>query len=368
MKRIWFFIISACLVFSSMRSRDTVASQNRAMVHAVGIDSCEEGCSVTLQVFRPDGKGSDTQLDTAQSNVFCISDCGSTVEEAMQRCEDRLGEFLFLGHSQIIVVGDEIALTDPEKLFSYFLRGRETYLGLRLAAAEGKASALLEAELSEGAVAAENLVDVLDRHYKNSAAPKCTLLSLLDCPELSCAVLPIAKIEHSPDKDKNEASGDTVSVPGAAVCKKGERLFTLGPKQCAALNCLRCERQTELLPLQGKSGEVSVYVRHEGSVLSLKQEKGRLLCRYEIEIVVPPDSTADAEFSHPELEDLAAKEIEKECRSLVSLSYEKHRADILGISQQVRQSLPSLWDECDQDPDTLAALCDFEFEITCDAR
>ena len=47
MSRIWFFLITLMLLFSALGSRDTIASLDRAMVHAVGIDKSGEGYSVT---------------------------------------------------------------------------------------------------------------------------------------------------------------------------------------------------------------------------------------------------------------------------------------------------------------------------------
>ena len=73
MKRLYFFLITVLLAFTSAGSRDTVASLDRAMVHAVGIDLSDKGYSVTLQIFHPDGEGSDTRLDPGKSNMLVVT-------------------------------------------------------------------------------------------------------------------------------------------------------------------------------------------------------------------------------------------------------------------------------------------------------
>ena len=83
MKRIWFFIITGLLAFCAAGSRGTVSSLDRAMVSAVGIDTSDKGYKVTLQIFRPDSAGTDTQLDPAKANIFVVSETAATVEEAM---------------------------------------------------------------------------------------------------------------------------------------------------------------------------------------------------------------------------------------------------------------------------------------------
>ncbi|MBR1764408.1 MAG: hypothetical protein IJ746_03340 [Ruminococcus sp.] len=385
MKRIWFFLISLCLIFASTRSRDTVASQERAMVHAVGIDREEDGYRVTLQVFRPEGSGPDTQLDAAKSNVFCISDKGETVEEALLRCEDRLGEFLFLGHDQLIVLGQDADLTDPRGLFSYFLRGRECYLGVRVISADCEAARLLKAELSEGAVAAENLVDVADRHYKNSSTVRCDLLGLLNSCELGCAVVPLAEPRSADgtaadseseggdsgsgsDKEgESKKEGDTVSAAGAAVFVDGRRSFELEPRLCGALNCLLGGRESELLQLSGRRGPVSVTLRHEGAETSYDIKDGRVRCRFDIKLSVIADNTTEAEFPPSDLCRQAEEAVLDQCRALTDTAYSEG-ADVLGIAAAIRQRFPKFYRAHSSDPRELASLCDFEFEVSCTAR
>ena len=379
MKRIWFFLIILCLMFSSPRSRVTVASQDRAMVHAVGIDSDDNGYKVTLQVFRPDGSGSETQLDTAKSNVFCISDTGATVEEALRHCENRLGEFLFIGHDQLIVLGRDTDLKDPGRLFSYFLRSRECYLGVRVIYSSCEASELLEADLSEGAVAAENLVNVADRHYKNSSTVRCDLVSLLNSCDTGCAVVPLAEpissdkgksregSESSSEKDKDKTEGDTVSAEGAAVFVDGERVFELDEDLCGALNCLLGGRESELAELRGRSGPVAVTLRHEGCEASYTLEGGRVLCRYRIRLCAVADSAVEAEFSSSELCRLAEESVLQKCRELAEEAYAGNGADVLRVAAAVRQRYPGFYRQ-HADSRELAALCSFEFEAECVAR
>ena len=126
MKRIWFFIISAMLAFCTAGSRDTVSSLDRAMVHAVGIDADGENYKLTLQIFRPDSAGTDTQLDPAKANIFVITASAPTVGQALAECENRLGEFLFIGHNQLVVIGEDVSLENSRRLLAAFIRSKES--------------------------------------------------------------------------------------------------------------------------------------------------------------------------------------------------------------------------------------------------
>ena len=111
MKRylIWIIILSLSLVFIGNEKSTEIAS--RALVHAVGIDMDENGYTVTLQIFQSEGAGSDTQIDPSKSNTQVISNTAPTFEEAIMLCENQLGNYIFIGHNQIIVLSRNSAIS-----------------------------------------------------------------------------------------------------------------------------------------------------------------------------------------------------------------------------------------------------------------
>ena len=233
-------------------------------------------------------------------------------------------------------------------------------------------------------MAAENLVDVADRHYKNSSTVRCDLLGLLNSCELGCAVVPLAEprsadgTQAGPESEDSDDSGsgkegeskkegDTVSAAGAAVFVDGERAFELEPRLCAALNCLLGGRESELLQLSGRRGPVSVTLRHEGAETSYELKDGRVSCRSIIKLSVIADSTTEAEFSPSDLCRQAEEAVLDECRALTDTAYSQG-ADVLGMAAAIRQRFPEFYRAHSYDSRELAALCDFEFEVSCTAR
>ena len=65
MKRFNVWIIILLLLFVSIGNDSSIEISDRTLVHAVGIDEDDSGCTVTLQIFKSDGAGSDTQIDPA---------------------------------------------------------------------------------------------------------------------------------------------------------------------------------------------------------------------------------------------------------------------------------------------------------------
>lgn len=343
MKRVWFFLISAVLMLSAFGSRDTIASLDRAMVHAVGIDLSDEGYTVTLQVFRPEGTGSDTQLDTAKANIFVISATAKTVGEAMTECEDRLGEFLFIGHDQIIVLGSDVELTDAKRLFSYFIKSKESYLGAKVACAEGSAAELLSAELSEGAVSAQNIVNIIDRHLENSDTAECDLLAATGAATSSIAMPVLRLVKAAPENDSGSGKSEmTVSAAGAQVFVNGKRSFKLSAEDCSGLARLRGKCRRTVIPAEGYSGISAVTVKDSGSSFTLSEKDGRLLCRCRIDVTVGNDQSIELLFDKDDLCRSCEEQITRSAERVIELCYE-HRADLFGLGDLIRSRFPELW-------------------------
>ncbi|MCC8191740.1 MAG: hypothetical protein LIO41_01665 [Ruminococcus sp.] len=117
MKRISLFVclllITSCLSGCAPKS-----PQKIAVVHAVGIDSSEDGFEVSFQIFRASSSGSQTPIDPSQTNVEVISSTAKTIENAVQKCETQIGKTLFFGHNQLLVISEDIE--DLYSCFSFF--------------------------------------------------------------------------------------------------------------------------------------------------------------------------------------------------------------------------------------------------------
>ena len=85
MKRFNVWIIILLLLFVSIGNDSSIEISDRTLVHAVGIDEDDSGCTVTLQIFKSDGAGSDTQIDPSKSNTRIISNTAPTFKQCLWR-------------------------------------------------------------------------------------------------------------------------------------------------------------------------------------------------------------------------------------------------------------------------------------------
>ena len=352
MKRIWFFIITAMLAFCSADSRGTVTSLDRAMVHAVGIDIHEDDYRITLQIFRPDSKGTDTQLDPAKANIFTVTATAPTVGQAMKECENRLGEFLFIGHDQLVVIGKSVSLTDPERLLSCLYKSKESYLGADVAITEN-ASELLTAELSEGTVAAQSIVSIIDRHSENSDTCRCDLLTVLGAKEKTLIIPRLELITSGGEK--------TVSAAGGAVFVNGRRSFSLSAEECCGAAVLRRECSGTVLGYSTGTGSAAVEIRDICCRRSISAEGGRLRCRLSVEGTVPMDQSIELLTDTVSLEAECSGELRRRCGKVIQLCREQS-ADLIGLRELVRSSFPQVWLDCGGNISRLLEMTDISVE------
>ena len=358
MKRIWFFLISAVLAFCTAGSRDTVTSLDRAMVHAVGIDAEGAEYKVTLQIFRPDSAGTDTQLDPAKANIFVISATAPTVGQALSECGSRLGEFLFIGHNQLIVIGDGVSLENSGRLLAAFVRSKESYLGAETACAEN-AGELLSAELSEGVVAAQSIVGIIQRHAENSETAECDLLTAVGA-QSGTVVLPRLKITGS-------GEGQTVSAAGAQVFVNGRRSFTLSKEECCGLARLRRSCSETTLAVSTPEGLLAVEAGDCSARRTLTKEGGRLNCRITGEAEIHNDQSLELLTRREQLTRECSRILTERCRRVIELC-RTHGADLIGLSELVRSEYPGVWLECSGSFERILEITDITAEVNVNVK
>ncbi len=361
MKRLWFFLISGLLLFCTAGSRDTITALDRAMVHAIGIDRAEEGFKVTLQIFRPDSAGTDTQLDPAKANIFIVSASAPTVGEAMAKCENKLGEFLFIGHNQLIVLGSKVSLEQSKRLFSYFIKSKESYLGAKVATAQD-ASELLSAELSEGAVSAQSLAGIIDRHVENSDTLECDLLKAFNA-ESSTLLIPQLALSDS----KDDSEEQSVTVKNTAVYVSGQHILSLDEDTCNGLGLLLGEGDCLTLSLEGKEGTAAVDAALSRSRPRLTRNGDRLKCSFEVCVYLQNNQSLELLFDKKDLLDQSRIRLQESCNKALSLCYETS-ADLIGLSDIIRSRYPQLWLDCGGDFDRLLSLTELSANVRVEIR
>lgn len=175
MKRAVYFILIASLALIFYLDDCPTEIAEKTIVTAIGIDTEEDGYLVTMQIFKPEGSGSDTAVDPSLPNISILKGKGKTVKKAVEQCKSKLGGEMYIGKNRIIVFGKETDFKDIEKLTGYFLDDPECCYKVDCAAADGRAEKLLELPVLGGAVGSERFTQMIRSAKEKCRFRECTL-------------------------------------------------------------------------------------------------------------------------------------------------------------------------------------------------
>lgn len=216
-----FFIFSLCSCVSKGRYKKRDLDE-RIIVHAIGVDKTKNGkFEVTMQILAQQGSGSITPIDPSQSNSATVSQISDTIPSAIERCETDLGKKVFLGHSELVLLGENI--DDLRPIMEFLVNSRGISLGVIMAYTDVTAKEILDIKVTSGTYSAEILKEIFEESEKNGTSTDCELIKHIDNMENTngTTALPIIKKikdnkktsnqKESENADKGENFGDSSS-------------------------------------------------------------------------------------------------------------------------------------------------------------
>lgn len=237
---------------------------DRVIVHAVGVDVNDNGYKVTLQVFSPEGSGSDTPLDPSKPNVRLVNSEGRSVAEAAEECRRKLGGELFLGQNRLILFGKNIDLSRSDELFGYFLSASEAFLNVDCAAAEPSAEKLLSVPVSAGSVASERFVSMIRTGETDGTVCGCSLTELITDiqPPSEMVMMPLFTVDNmNKDAKKFIEKESPIRLSESAVFKQGKYSDSLSPYETGIISAVsgrgkyfftQSEQNTQLIRVRSR--------------------------------------------------------------------------------------------------------------------
>ncbi|MGN0624469.1 MAG: Ger(x)C family spore germination C-terminal domain-containing protein [Oscillospiraceae bacterium] len=401
MKRTYFWLIIIALLLITIGNREYSEVSDRAIVNAVGIDSSDEGITVTLQVFNPQGTGGDTQIDPSKSNVFVISDTADSFEEALDECESQLGNYLFMGHNQVIVLGSGVSFEDPSELFSYFIQNRENYLGVDVVLAENTAKEIMKVQLTKGAVATENFTEIIKMYRENGEAVYSDMLHLVNALNGGdrSAVIPLVSVrkdstdshrqgagEESESSSQEESSsqsesgsgeedsksdgsqGELIVIDGAAVIHDGKVTGTLSQREITGLNWMTKKIDQIVVNTEVNGSPTGVTVKNKDTDVSMLVRENRLVLKTDIKAEILPENSMSAALDGDELNKAVETEIKTLCSEAVEKIYGEYDSDVFNAVGNVKFHYPQVYLDFKDDIEGLKDLIDFEINVECIAK
>lgn len=408
MKRFNVWIIILLLLFVSIGNDRSIEISDRTLVHAVGIDEDDSGCTVTLQIFKSDGAGSDTQIDPSKSNTRIISNTAPTFNEAMSLCEKQLGNYIFIGHNQVIVIGSKTDLSDPEDLLSYFIRNKDNFLGVDVVLAENTAKEVLNVQIPTGTITMENFKEIVDMYRdKGSAIPSSMVDFINQCRKSDkSAALPVISLNQQDESSQNEQGGESsegqsssgegqggnqssgqenqgqsgggeesqsnqasvISIDKNAVISHGKIVGELNPQETQCVNFINDRTQYGMVTVDFEGRNIGVDLIKRCSKSKVKIKDNKILYNVDLSIVATTDNSSYTESDKEKIASLIESEIKKQCEDTFNKVMFEYNADIFDLCRLIRHYYPKIHLEYEDKFDVLKANTSFNINVKCVAK
>lgn len=390
MKRylIWIIILSLSLVFIGNEKSTEIAS--RALVHAVGIDMDENGYTVTLQIFQSEGAGSDTQIDPSKSNTQVISNTAPTFEEAMMLCENQLGNYIFIGHNQIIVLGSTTDFQHPEELLSYFINKNDNFLGVNVVLAEKTAKEILDVKIPTETITTSYFKEVVKIHEnKGETCPSDMVAFLNECmkPDKS-TILPIVSLkeessdqqssqgqeqqsqggqkqEDSQSQGSSSSENTLLTINSSAIISHGKVVGKISNAETRCIALLTDKAKYSLIDVNYKNNNLSIKLSNNKSKVKIYAKNNKLI--YDVKLRVKGSSN-DITFSESDKKGISKaieNQLESQCKMVFNKVFNEYNADVFDFYRLIKHYCPDIYLKYKDNFDALKANTEFNINIDC---
>ena len=368
MKKISLIILSVLFCILCMTGCTPKAPQKIGIVHAVGIDTADDGFTVSFQIFRVSSAGSQTPIDPSQTNVEVISSTAKTIANAVQKCEAQIGKTLFFGHNQLLVISKKV-----ENIYScldFFVNNNDSSINMTVAATEDKAENIINSDISSGTVAAETMKKIFDVSKDDGYAVASEFMKVVSTyiDTEATAVLPIVEKRTQAISDKSKQGGepaqDAIEVNKAVLITNGKFSETLEKEDVLGINYFLGTINGSDMIIDTSEGEMSVKIKSVKKNTEINidnSDKIDFKRDITVRITLPNEVNKDKKN---EIKTKAEQTIEKYINKAIETTLTKNRADVMNFTRFVRQSDYAVYEKYSDNPEGLLEKINPEVSIT----
>ncbi|HLO02206.1 MAG TPA: Ger(x)C family spore germination protein [Symbiobacteriaceae bacterium] len=339
----------------------------RSNVLATGADLCEkgQGCNliVTRQIAIP-GRiplGGATGAPAKGESVVAFSTPGKNGPDTARKAQAELNRTVSFAHTRFIAFSEAFARQGLREYLDYVRRVPEVRRLMWITITEGKASDVLRSKPSLELVPALYVNDMIDDAVKAGRLPDIYLGEFLTriSNKGEDTVAPIIRM----------IGLDHPALAGLAVFRDFKMVGKLTPDEMFTQMQLRGHRKGaesfEVALPGGNSANIRVYERTARYRLS--QNQGRLTCRIQVRLEtevlqLSPELSGEDPKVLADIERRGAEEVVKRANALMKKLQQEYQADILGVGEHVRGTMPKYWKTVSEDWSKAFAKTQFQVE------
>jgi spore germination protein KC len=324
-----------------------------AFLIAIGLDSApNDEIEVTMQIIKPSAIKSEEQGGNPGKTdaVWVISSTGKTAFEAIRSALATIDRKAFFAHTQLVIVGEDLARDGIADLLDLFIRDPEPNKRADMLIAKGTtARRIMEARSELEVVPTMHITEILENNKYYGKIRRLNLYDLylqLGSPGRSPAVGVIEVIN-----EREQLQVRDTRVEGAAVFKGDRLVGWLTPDETRGLLFIEGDVQGGILsvtnPLDGQKA-VAIEMKRSSVKKDIRFNDGYPSLYVEVDGEGSLGSQHGAgDLTTPEmistLQQQAAAIIEHEIRGAIGKAQHRYETDIFGFGDIAYRKYPDYW-------------------------
>lgn len=364
------FILMSCFLLTGCWDRNEL--NEIALVRGIGIDIINNGqieVSVEISVPKaPSGGGGESDGMAQGSGGITLPTVrtgrGATIPDALEKLQEVIPRKIFWGHTEVIIINENLAKTGLRDKMDYFMRNPRFRLHAFVFVTKGKAKDMLGLETSLYSPS-----EVLTDFSEEKVMLHVTLINLLDMLNSGDAAIPM--IKKVPPQKKSKPTQTIPFIKSSAVFKNDKMVGTISDKLTRGVKWIQNDIEETQVTVNSKKGKGYIsmtLLRAETKLEPVIKKNGK----WKMIIKARTDDDIILNESHLNLKDpqnikIVKKALEKKLTARLQHALDKvqkdYKADIFGFGEAFHRKYPKQWKESKDHWDEIYPNLEVELDI-----
>lgn len=335
------------------------------IVEGTAIDLAENGeYELTVQIGKTEPSSSSTKQQTGTISPLNLSAKNKSIIDAFITVNENCSKGLLFDHSQVLILGQDVAMQGIQDLMDVFIRVQEARIETPVVIIEGeKGSSVLNAKIEESKINAQFVAKMVGGLTLVSKYYKTRIIDIMHglLNESHAVTIPMIKLLKQNDKE-------VIEFAGFAIMKNGVMFGKLSPMEVRGYVLAKGKSQSVIFHSESEDGLAGFKIQNAKS-------KTKIMVKENNGIEVNFDIKGDLELneligflglSQKELIAKIKEKAEEKAKSLVeeSIAISKStNTDIFGIGDKLWKSNPKVWKEIQENWEEMYPQIPFKVNV-----
>ncbi len=340
--------------------------RNRLVIQGIGIDIEDDGkYSVTIQAIDTNAQSASSSDGASQPPLKVYNVKGDTIYTTLKSVTETEGKLPLYSQNRIIVLGKSITEENMAEVIDFFVRDVGNSSNVYIAAAEDKASDILQVKNGEEYISAGSIEMGISSTEYDARIFRMQLYALINRYNSATKdfAMPLLKVE---EKDGQKS----VEISGTALFNSTKYREKISKDETVFLNMLYNSVENTALAYDYEDNKkASLNVVQSKTTRKVRLENGNPVFNIKIEMqadIAEITNGVSAKMESDEVEmlqNIGEKHVENETQKLINTLYEKYESDSVGLGRLLYIFEKDFYHKNEKNLDSILQDSTYEVEV-----